>query len=413
MIVLIGIVVAAIYCALFYAAPGPAKNLAEPPPPSASKAKVLGNFALGVLFFLLVDGAIFHSGLYTVILKPESHAGALFGRVREEYRRQTRSANKEILVIGDSRVVTDFNWQLANELASGKDVAFFSRAMGGSTAKIWHYFLREVDPGRNRYRIIVIPLKPDDATLSARAPGGADRPSEIAQLAPLLRYSDALSFPASFHEWRNQVRAFIACILRGAVYQRDLFDLLENPRARFRDLQSNVTWEARQLVRPPRDVDLAGLEFDPLTGRIEKFPNGLTKRRQLQLQREARNIRRRSFAGDGSDYTWSKRIVDRYASGPTTVVFARLPRGPLGAFLARHRVPGKTADEIWLSQHAVVLDYRTFDFLEAPDYYIDYVHLNEKGRRLFTKRLTEELLMHLQTKSATKAQASSAAGFSR
>ena len=83
----------------------------------------------------------------------------------------------------------------------------------------------------------------------------------------------------------------------------------------------------------------------------------------------------------------------------------RLPRGPFLSLLRGKDEPPPSADEAWLRTHAVVLDHRTFRFLEAPEYFVDTKHLNKKGQELFTKRLTEELLGRLQIRSARSTQA--------
>jgi hypothetical protein len=400
MIILIGIEVALIYFALLYAAPGPDKTVAPPAHPSGPP-KVFRNLALGVLFFLVLDGAIFHSGRYTSILKPRSQAGAVATQVRAEKGR-TRWANKEILLIGDSRVAEGFSSDMANEIAQGKNIAFIERAVPGSGPRTWHYFLREIDSARNRYDMIVVPLTPEDIHIVRQT---NEHASDIVQMTPLLRYSDALSFASSFREWRNQARAFTACILRGTGYQSDLFDLLERPAARMRDLRSGLDPRESRLAQK-RDRDLTGLVLDPGTGKVKEFPR-LPERQKKRVGQMSRWLKRQTRAGR-KNYTWSKQIVQSYASSQTAIVFLPLPRGPLGSLVRSKRTAEPTPDEEWLQSHATVLDSRIFEFLETPEYFSDATHLNRKGRSLFTKRLTEELLTRLQISSTGSAEADSA-----
>src|SRR5712691_6362700 len=233
MIILIGIAVAILYFGLLYAAPGPDKTVAEPAL-APGEPRVFRNLGLGVLAFFLLDAVIFHSGIYTAILQPESRAGAIATAAREETRR-SRWADKEVLLVGDSRIARGFNSEMANEMAMGKNIAFIECAVRGTSARIWHYLLREIDPDRNRYHMIVVPLKAEDADLAPLQYD--DHASEIVQLAPMLRYSDALSFASSFQAWRNQGRAFMTCLLRGIAYQSDLFELLEDPAARLEEVR--------------------------------------------------------------------------------------------------------------------------------------------------------------------------------
>ena len=398
MIILIGVAVAVLYFGLLYAAPGPDKTVLETAQGSGNP-KVFLNLGLGVLTFLLLDAVIFHSGLYTMILKPKSQAGAVSTYLRAEQRRP-RSADKEILVVGDSRVAQGFSSDLANEMTQGKNVAFVERAVPGTGPRIWHYFLREIDPTRNRYRMIVVPLTAEDVHGSQKFD---DRPSDIVQMAPLLHYSDAFSFASSFHEWGNQTRAFTACILRGTAYQSDLFDLLEDPTARLGEVRRGIDSMPRGHTRD-RNQDLTGLVIDPATGGVEEFPDGLSDRQKTRMRREVKRLRLQAYFA-GKNYAWSKQIAQRYASSSTSIVFLRLPRGPFSSLLRSNEPVRPAADESWLQSHAVVLDSRMFEFLEAPEYFIDSHHLNETGQRLFTKRLTEELLARLQISSAGRAEA--------
>ena len=399
MIILIGSAVAVIYFGLLYAAPGQ-DNGSSPPSGAPAQPSVFRNVALAVVSFLLFDGIIFHSGLYTAILKPESQAGEVWRCAREENRRQARSkAGNEILLVGDSRVAMGFSDEVANEMVAGTNTAFILRATRGTSARIWHYLLRKIDPRCNRYRAVVVPLKADDTELGRQ---GAERASEIVQIAPLLRYSDALSFPADFQQWPNRARAFLACVVRGSAYQSDVCDLLEHPAARMADLRYNSGPAVPDFDHKLRNGDLSGLKVNRFNGRVEEFPDDMSERQRKQIVRHWRQLRHQR---EGIDYTWSKRIAERYASGSTAVVFLRMPRGPLASFLPSNKALGETADELWLSRHAVVLDYRTFAFLETPEYFLDFAHMNDKGRDLFTKRLAEELLARLKIDSAHRAEA--------
>ena len=129
MIIGIGIAVT-IYLALLYVAPGPDKSLVGQAPVNGAP-KVFRNLALAIVGLILADGVVFHSSFYTTVLKPKSHAGVVANHLRAEKRRP-RIADKEILVIGDSRVEQGFDNEIANEMARGKGVAFIERAVPAS-----------------------------------------------------------------------------------------------------------------------------------------------------------------------------------------------------------------------------------------------------------------------------------------
>ena len=119
----------------------------------------LGSFRVGfrllaaIACFISVDAIIFHSGIYSRVLAPASHAGQLYQRVEAENRRAPGGG--DVLMIGDSRVVQGFSVDAANARASSHGLTFVDGALGSSTPRVWYYLLREIDPSANRYRAIV------------------------------------------------------------------------------------------------------------------------------------------------------------------------------------------------------------------------------------------------------------------
>src|ERR1051326_2025309 len=114
MIILIAFAVVFIYVALLYVAPGPEKNVITRAP-AGGPPKVLRNVSLGVLIFFLLDGVIFHSGLYERVLEPRSNAGRVAALLHQEKQRRP-TGGKEILVLGDSRMGTGFSEEVANAI---------------------------------------------------------------------------------------------------------------------------------------------------------------------------------------------------------------------------------------------------------------------------------------------------------
>jgi hypothetical protein len=388
MIILIAAGLAVLYLGALYAAPGPEKSATAPAGVSRN-ARIFRNFFISVLIFFALDAAIFHSGLYESVLKPDSHAGKVARVVRQEKQRKA-SGLKEILLVGDSRIGHGFSEEIANKAGAERGVRFVKRSIGGSSPRVWYYILREIDPLAQRYRAIVMP-NPFDIN-EMLWPGGWD----IMKLAPVLRYSDAFAFASSFRDWKNKCRAFTACLLRGSAFQSDLFDLLEGPAKRFRRLR-----EPGQIVMPdPNDV--VGLSYDPVTKKI-KFPPRLNRRQRASFQWYIQLINRVKESPE-NDYTWTGRILERYANSSTTIVFTGMPRAPLFSLMPPKKHGRNEDDESYLRQRAIVLDEREFEFLETPEYFSDPSHLNQKGGQLFTEQLTNELLTRLEPVEASKDQ---------
>ncbi|PYL10479.1 MAG: hypothetical protein DME34_00355 [Verrucomicrobia bacterium] len=399
MLLLIALAVAFIYLALLYAAPGPDKSGAAAWS-APLQPKVLRNLVLSVVIFFSLDGVIFHTRLYQSLLEPKSNAGRVLALARQEKQRRP-AGGKEILVLGDSRMGIGFSEEVANEIAAGRDVSFFNRSMPESVPRLWYYLLREIDPSASRYQAIVMPLKVDidpsplHTTLV-----------HISQAAPLLRYTDAFAFAASFDSWSDQSRAFVACLLRGSAFQADLLDFLEHPLQRISHLKQPRRDLPRHAFHKRADQDVVGIDYDPLTHEL-KIPERLSKRQRNSIQNSIQNTEElaRSANCSSNCYDWTKRILQRYDSSVTSVVLVHLPKGPLAAKLENRGAAQNNATEALRGHKVIVFDPAQFAFLEQPAYYMDGSHLNGKGQEQFTRRLTEDLLAQFDSRNAAQAQA--------
>jgi hypothetical protein len=380
--------IAIVYIAVYLSSTGTLRTTFPTEPTTSPRPlHVARNLFLGIAAFICVDGVIFHTGLYTAILAPESYAGRVAVLTRAEKERPA-SDLKEVLVLGDSRMAEGFSAKIADHLGSAAGFKFVTLAEPASTANTWYYMLREVDPTARRYWAIVVPYGIGYEPTSAE-------PLRISMAAPLLRYGDCFTFASAFQQWSGRFRAFTACILRGSAYQSDVADFLEHPIARIKSVEREPAMVHARAVYKGRDYDMVGTSYDPTTGQMT-FPPRLT-----ESQREA--IRKSLLQPSQSEMQyslrlqrdWIPRILNRYSTSPTAIVLTPVPRGPfdeLPAFSVAQRAPFPQV----LAQRAVLsLPEQTFDFLEKPDYYFDAFHLNAKGRQRFTERLVTELVARL------------------
>ena len=375
------------YCAVYLSSTGPMRTtFPTEPTTSPRQLHVSRNLLLGIVAFICVDGAIFHSGLYVSILAPSSYAGRIW-RMTQGEKQRAPSDLKEVLVLGDSRVAEGFSATLANELGSPAGLKFVSFAEPAASANTWYYMIREVDPTTRRYAAIVIPYG------IGYEPSSAD-PLRISMTAPLLRYADCFHFASGFQRSSGRFRAFIACILRGSAYQDDVADLLGHPGARMTSIrQADEMHSVREYKG--QDYDLVGTSYSAATGQVSFAP----KLTEAQKSAFRKSLIQPSQAD--TEYSlrlqrdWIPRIMDRYSHSPTAIVLTPLPRGPfleLGGFSGGYKsvLPNSVLERTKLS-----LPERTFDFLEKPEYYFDAFHLNAKGRQKFTGALVSELLRRL------------------
>src|SRR5438876_7650642 len=204
-------VIAVLYIAVYLSSTGTLRTTFPTEPTTSPRRLHVGrNLLLGVAAFICLDGIIFHTGLYTSILAPDSYAGRLAVITRAEKQRPP-SGLKEVLVLGDSRMAEGFSTAVADQLGSAAGFKFVNLTEPASTVNSWYYMLREVDPAARRYSAIVVPYG------IGYEPTTAD-PLRISMAAPLLRYGDCFNFASAFQRWSGRFRAFTACILRGSAY---------------------------------------------------------------------------------------------------------------------------------------------------------------------------------------------------
>ena len=373
------------YFAVYLSSTGPVRTtFPTEPTTSPRQLHVSRNLLLGIVAFICVDGAIFHSGLYVSILAPSSYAGRVWRITRAEKER-AQSGLKEVLVLGDSRIAEGFSTTLANELGSPAGLKFVSLADPAASANTWYYMVREVDPTARRYAAIVVPYG------IGYEPNSAD-PLRISMTAPLLRYVDCFRFASGFQRWSGRFRGFIACILRGSAYQDDVADFLAHPFARIRSIRQEPTRMHSREIYKGRDYDLVGTSYDAATGQVTFAPK-LTEAQRLAFRKSLIQP-----SQSDTEYSlklqrgWIPRIMDRYLHSPTAIVLTPLPRGPFLELAGFSRGNESVLPSSVIQRTSFSLPGHTFDFLEQPEYYFDAFHLNARGRQKFTDTLVSELL---------------------
>ena len=396
------IVLIAVLCFLYFGAIyGAPSRKAAPRNEERSSAprqpKVGRNLVVGVLAFLLVDAAIFHSPLYPAILAPQSFAGRVRFLVERE-RQRPSSVDKRVLVVGDSRVAEGFSERLAEEIA-GPGWNFINVAIVGSTPRVWSYLLREIDPKADRYDVIILPVAYRDIEIVVAAAANpqdyVDRPLDIQLAAPLLRYTDAISFASSFPSWSNQCRAATASILRGTAYQADILNLIENPLRRVRQLKATQSFDVSPNRYTGRRQDVTAAEYDAENDTLT-VPEGFPAEVEAML--------RRSLAPPPAKQTgrwviyrekWIGGILRRYAGSNTRIVLVQLPRGPFVRKARSAAEEESTVQTLATSANTILLEQDRFRDLEKPEFFFDAYHPNANGRRAITQGIVTDLLKHL------------------
>lgn len=119
--------------------------------------QVLSRLGLILLFIIGTDAAIFRSGFYARYLQPDSSADMMQLTLLRERNHQADWKEPLVLTMGDSRM--NYSPKPANEYSAQKGYKFrLTHGGAGTTPRVWHYMLRELDPTTRRYSTIVFPV---------------------------------------------------------------------------------------------------------------------------------------------------------------------------------------------------------------------------------------------------------------
>ena len=342
-----------------------------------------------VALVLIFDAVVFHSRLYTRVLKPDSYAGRFQLLVTRELERGD-SPFQEVLLLGDSRCAESFSEKLAVELLEPTQLRLYSGALGGSTPRLWYYLMRELLARGKRYSAVVVTLDTlldiDDGV------DPASRRSDLLGLAPVLSVFDAVEFAASYSSWRERVAVACSLILKGHAFKDDIQDFLVSPSQRLAVVNRHGQHFARwRFNYPGREGQLSGLEYDE-ESRDFLFTKDLSQAQKTQARRQLLRV----FATqNGQQYRyrqiWLGRLVDLLREHSIRVVFARLPRHPAFPQPETHLRAPSTVSQLKLGSGVEVLPEITFAHLDRQELFFDPLHLNREGRELFTRSLVREL----------------------
>lgn len=264
-----------------------------------------------------------------------------------------------------------FSEQIGDKVAAGR-VRFVNAAIAGSSLRSWFYVLRELDPGRNAYSVIVVPLEDYNDE-----DGPWDRDDDVIDLrvtASALRLTDIAGFTRSFRDWGARGQALQGAVLKGFIYRDDLRDFLRHPAGRVSTVRLNdehaAEWiygyTGRSQVFNERDPVFQGLSHrpaSPQTGRYKRY---------------------RAY--------WLDRLMAPYAANGTRFLLFRVPRNPLPIARYGRYEPLSSVRALASRPAVVVADEGMFDSLEQPQYFFDALHLNGAGRRLFSNALAAFIL---------------------
>jgi hypothetical protein len=341
--------------------------------------------AASFLGFVAMEGLIFHTGLYTYILSPNSTAGFVELLINNEQQRS--NVPNRILAIGDSRM--GLAAKNGNELTPETGYTFGSIADGGSTPRCWYYMLRDADPHADRYPAVVIALDNYDDIEPWQ--DLADRETDLHYLIARLRLTDLFEYSNSYHSRAMKWEAFRGILLKGLIYKRDFADFLLDPIARIKLANlarvDSFGWTYNFIAT--RD-DMTGVGVDWAAHVLTVPPDRLAQKAEYEdyfFTPFAPDIGRES----AYMHYWLGKIYEHYRGSHTHLVFLREPRGPFVRPDLPPMNPHGTVRDLAAHPEVTLIPEHFFDSLERPELFKDQVHLNGPGVEQFSHMLAREM----------------------
>ena len=359
----------------------------ERPRIAASSRNVAAFLAVLIGAYLLAEILIFHSGFYARFLEPDLSTTGYLERIFYSEAHRPPTGKKEVLVVGNSRMAEGFSAKIANRHNPNDGYWFVNFGVSGTGDRVWYYLVRDVDPHRDRYAAIIIPI--DDYDDPDDYEDVADRASEMPLLVNRLRLADIIPYTLSFTTWKSRIEVFRGAVFASLTYQRDFQQFFEHPTRRLKRVADFRAHGAQARYEyGGMDKSLAGLKVDWATQRVT-FPPGTPEDRQRDytsrfFSRPPQPGRNRAF-----EVRWLGELVDLYRNSKTRIILFQAPRTPAPRPDSLAHLPWTIVDELRKRPWVTVIDRDKFEDLERGEFFADHVHLNSTGRKLFSPRLAE------------------------
>jgi hypothetical protein len=301
-----------------------------------------------------------------------------------------KKGEKNVVVVGDSRVGEGFSITVANPVGQKEGVNFIGLGMPGTTPRVWYYFLRRI--ARHTKPLAALVLMTDSLDDRSVVENLSNRDLDISYMMPLLRTMDILQFVESFHDTDARIRALRAAALPALAMQSDFHAFLTSPIARIekaRQFRRNYAgWMATYSGRPVRVPDVPrSVLFAPWFD-----PNAVSPNIAQSLGAYLRNLREPSHpVEETKEYRrlWYGRIAAFYQNRRVPVYVYQMPRGPFHKELVGDLPAEGSLLDLAHSGKIALLPSAPFVELEQPQFFFDFVHLNGAGRKIFSENLAK------------------------
>jgi hypothetical protein len=336
-----------------------------------------------ICIFILLDILLFRTGFYYRYIKLNSAAG-IFKFRSSLGGREPNSSENLVAALGDSRIAQGFSSKYFDQSVKNKSWHAINLGMPGSTLRVWYYLLNQIDAKRDKFKIVLIPLNSYWDFDETRFENPTNRILDLQFLSPYISSYEAFDVARTFTDGECQRESIIGTTLRMYALRRDVRDFLFNPKERLSNLKTN------------RDFHIVDYNFDGIHGRLvdmlEAANNAVVHDENVTTIVNRLKTRFEDplppQTGDRFRYNkfWLSRMVSAYRNSNTKLVFTKIPADPI-----RRRFPipkDYSAVHSLPTSHNLVLAPETlFSDLENAEYFYDDLHLNYKGRKIFSERI--------------------------
>ena len=346
--------------------------------------KSLIDYVVAALCYLLINFVVFHGSLYRYLCKPESYAGNVYSRLQVLKEIERKTNDGVVAFVGDS--ITEEGVDAARFSANTGQVAA-NLALPGASPLDLSFFLRAIDPDKERFEAIVLTFIPQNVRTQAHD-DGIQTLLPVANISLMLEYLSTRRNP-----WRHREDYYVA-FDRIFGFRRDLRELFLNP-----DRWRNLIQDRQEQLEKVRNYD--GQPFDVCEVKIN--PNNRrviswgdvhdAETRRLtrhNINRIARLNRKPEASGIGEPL---RRITESYGNTNTEVIVISVPFGPGNHINTDAPVIKKYLTDVERLGRASRMQHWTafqLGFFHDCSNFFDYRHLNHKGRQIFSDWIAQQ-----------------------
>jgi hypothetical protein len=329
--------------------------------------------------------AVFHSGIYRAVTLVESFTGNVTGRLAVLKDVEKSQDQKVIALVGDSTTEEGLG---ARDLSVSLGKPVVNLALPGTSPNEWFYFLRSIDPDRNRFDVIVLMITPHNMR-SRPHEDGVQTLIGVAPIDEMLRYAWEFDKPSEKMEY------VYATFDRIFGHRHDLAHLFFSPK-RIVSIREEKSQQLEKLKDwPGENFNVCRVGFDPATGKVSNWGeirDPETRRLSENALRRTAELNRRPVVSGLLEPLGD--IIKYYDNSTTKLVILSIPFGlrhVIRPRVAAIRSYYEAMEEFNRLHHVSHLDAVNEPLFKDCRNYYDFRHLNERGRKLLSAFLAKEL----------------------